>query len=287
MQKKRGQISLVLIVGIVIILVYFITVFLMYSQRLAQIKKIESDTFETHHSQIKKEVEECLYEKLYDSLYGLIGPQGGYVDPEYNKIYGDYDTVPFVLSSDSKIAYWYYNGIDISPSKEQVEQKIGRYIVSQVIGCFEFSKYAEMGTFVNYPLPNYEGNFFNLEKDSTKIEVSLNEEDVTVKYTFPITIKRDFYERRIDEFYTKLDVALGADFEIAKNLLSDMISNAADYNIEPECNKYSRKSYTNVFPINNRIIIYDYEPFYNKKLEKTFRLQFAYQGLNTYGYCSG
>jgi hypothetical protein len=111
---------------------------------------------------------------------------------------------------------------------------------------------------------------------------------VSVKYHFPITLKRNDSEITVKEYFVNVPFALGLDFAAAKEIVGKIgEAGSGGYNLEPDCAKYARGGYTNVFPFNSRILLIDYEPYFNPTFGRSLKFQYLYSGKTVYGYCSG
>jgi hypothetical protein len=286
---KKAQVSIFVIIGIVLVVALG---FFLVAYSTKKIKDLNSDRdnliLERQGEQIKSYIEQCLYDVSVKGIY-LIGLQGGYIDPEYNKYYGDYDNVPWERSGNNKIPYWYYNGKDISPTLEQVEKKLGRYILVEGKNCTNFQGMQSFeGTEITLPETDYQANYFNFNKEKSYINASINAKGVSVNYFFPITLKKGSDIKEIEKYYVEVPITLGQDFEIAKIVLVNATNtNKKGYNLENDCSHLNREGYVNLFPFNSRILLIDYEPYFNPKFQRSFKFQFLYNGLIIYGYCSG
>ena len=110
---------------------------------------------------------------------------------------------------------------------------------------------------------------------------------MSVNYYYPITLKTPNSKKIISEYQVDIPLAVGTDFMIAKELLRRMIS-AGDkgYKIDDDCLVLSRRGWTNIYYYNNIIMMHDYEPFYNPKIGYTYTINYRYNGLRVWGYCS-
>jgi hypothetical protein len=285
---RKAQITLFIIIGILIIIVGGIAFWLLAGQAQKNPDILGTIQLQTQADIVKNYVEKCLFDVSVRGIY-LITSQGGYIDPEYNAYYGDYDQVEWVRSGELKIPYWYYGGVDISPSLNQVETKLGRYILVEGENCTNVESIQSLtGTKIIKPATTYQETFFDTSKEKTNISVSINERDVSVRYYFPITLKRNDSEITVKEYYAYIPFAIGLDFASAKEIVGKIsTAGSGGYNLEPDCLKYARGGYTNVFPFKSRILLIDYEPYFNPTFGRSLKFQYRYSGKIVYGYCSG
>ncbi|MBT3463783.1 hypothetical protein HOC29_03970 [archaeon] len=286
---QKGQVTIYVIIGLIIVIVIGIFYWSSNRQKTTELQNQDNiQTLNNHANMIKNYIEQCLSYSTINGIY-LIGAQGGFIDSEYNEFYGDYDQVEWQRSGNLKIPYWYYNGMDISPSLKQVETKLGRFILIHGENCTRIEDLPSLeGVDILKPDVNYQETYFDFSLEESHINVSINDKHVSVKYFFPIQLEMDNDVKTVDEYYIEVPIAVGENFKIAKEILSKMeSSDDKGYNVEENCADFSREGYTNVFPFNNRILLIDYEPYFNPKFGRSFKFQYLYSGVNVYGYCSG
>ena len=286
--SRKSQITLFLLIGLVLIIVIGIVY---YNSSQTNYSKLTSQdsvyNLNKESEKIKSYIEKCLLDVASRGIFTKIGPQGGYIDPEYNEFYGDYDQVNYKTHGPFKVPYWYYNGMDISPSKEQVERRLGRFILVEMNNCTE-----NLGDLTNleisWPRIDYEDIFFDLSKEDVSINVSINRNEVSILYIFPIELNIEESKKTIREFFVRIPVPLGRNFDIAKKLLKNIISSdEKGYNIRDDCSDYNPDGYNNVITYNNMVRIIDYETFYNNFYTSTFIFQYLYNDKIIYGTCTG
>lgn len=284
---EKGQISLFMVLGIVIIIMVAI---LLISVRNISRDTVQSNLEDTsllsNEQRIQQYLEVCLRDIAVSGIY-LLGLQGGYIDPDYNENHGDYDQVDYAQSGEIRIPYWYINGQDLSPSREMMERKLGRYILIEGQECLDFEQFDFLtGTDIIKPKRSYQDEYF--AEAATDISVSINRQDVSVIFSYPIILKGKRDQKEMDPILLHIPIALGEDYLIAQTIIGKMAEAAAPgYNLEQDCESLSRGGYTNVFSFNNRVLLIDYEPYFNPSFRESFKLQFLYSGIGAYGYCSG
>ncbi len=128
--KKRGQITPFIIIGLIFLLLFLIILFTR-SYRIEKIGAVSSGEL----NPIKNYVDLCAKSSASDALY-LLGVQGGYTAPP--KLY--------FQSAYAKIAYWYYEGEDTSPTIEEMEQELSSYVNRALPECVEnLDAFRDMG----------------------------------------------------------------------------------------------------------------------------------------------
>lgn len=182
--KKKGQITLFILIGAILILGL---ISLSY-YRKSDISEIQIDTvsFDIY-------VNKCLDEKADDILIEM-GFQAGSTDPEhYIEIYS------------GKTAYAYYDDVYILPTIEDMQKDISQNIEKEIIECINFSLYEKQGYNISYSLPNASTWIFN--------------ESVYIDLNFLIKIKKDNLEKEFSRFSIKKDIRLGTIHSIAEDII--------------------------------------------------------------------
>ncbi len=161
-KSKKSQLTIFVIIGF-LLLVIFLTTYIKNKNGL----RTNDKPIVLYKQQIENYVEQCLYDLSVDAIYNRISLQGGYINPENNNI-------PWKQSGEVKIPYWYYNGIDISPSLTYIEKMFGDYILEEIDECVQ-SNQPFKGIEIIYP-----------NKDTKQIQTSINVKDVEVILEYPI-----------------------------------------------------------------------------------------------------
>ncbi len=188
--KKRGQITPFIILGLVF-LMFFLIILFTKSYRIERIDAFSSGEI----NPIKNYVDLCAKSSSSDALY-LLGVQGGYTAPP--KLY--------FQSAYAKIAYWYYEGEDVSPTIEEMEQELSSYVNNALPECIEsLNAFSDMG--------------FEFEFDEINTETKINENNVEFRIDYPITIIKGESKSKISEFYKMVPVRLGHIHNIAKEIV--------------------------------------------------------------------
>ena len=188
--KKRGQITIFIIFGLIFLL-FFLIILFTKSYRIEKIGAVSSGEL----NPIKNYVDLCAKSSASDALY-LLGVQGGYTTPP--KLY--------FQSAYAKIAYWYYEGQDTSPTIEEMEQELSSYVNRALPECIEsLNAFNNMG--------------FEFEFGEINTKTKINENNVEFKIDYPITIIKGESKAEINEFYKVIPVRLGHIHNIAKEIV--------------------------------------------------------------------
>jgi len=278
---KKSQITIYIVLGLIIIIVIS---FLVYKKNIVN-PGPDEQVIVRQAEQVKKYVEQCLYDIGTKGVF-LIGSQGGYIDPEYNEEFGDFDQVPWYRSGFLKIAYWYYEGKDISPSIEDVERKLGRYVFVKVKEkCLDFSGFTSFeGTDVSLPDVEPYDLFTGIEKD-VNISIAINEFSSEILLTYPVTLKKGATTKVIRDFRSVINLPLGKDYRIAKDILSKAAGSEKYYDLSINCHSLGLVGYNKAYYFNGKMILNDYSTYFEPKIRKTFTLQFLYKDMVIVGEC--
>jgi len=192
--KKRGQITPFIILGLVFLL-FFLIILFTKSYRIEKIGAISSDEL----NPIKYYVDLCAKSSASDALY-ILGVQGGYtVQPQL-----------YFQSAYTKIAYWYYEGQDTSPTIEEMEQELSAYVDKALPECIEsLNAFSDMG--------------FEFEFGDINTETKINQNNVEFRIDYPITIIKGESKAEINEFYKIIPVRLGHIHSIAEEIVKKEI----------------------------------------------------------------
>ena len=167
---KKGQITTFIILGMVILIAF---AFVLYARNIQSKSQIENTkTFETEFSAINEYVTSCLKDVGYESLR-ITGLGGGYT------------YVPIILEI-KNTSYWYYNVVNLQPFLPVIEQRLNDYINSNLTKCTNFDVFTNQGFVIKYDQP-------------TTI-TAIAEDDVSIKVTYPIEVKKKNATKELSEF---------------------------------------------------------------------------------------
>ena len=203
MRKSKGQVTLFIALGLLILLV--IAIFLVYTNRSSETQEEVEQSFETpiELQPIKNHVEDCLKST---SLLGvsLISGQGGHIftkGTELDTYYGN-------------ISYGYYYGKNILPTLEEMELDISKFISLALPNCMDFSLFSN----------------FEISPGEIKVKTKIIGEGVIVDVTYPISAVSGSYRGNLDEFMYTVPIRLGYFYSIANIIVEKTIEDS--YNID-------------------------------------------------------
>lgn len=209
--KKRGQITVYIILGIIIIALFFVTTYIRDRNLLNDVNKnveISAEVLPAHNN-----VEECISNLAKDGL-NILGAQGGKINVESKKSLNPF--VPFGNSLDIFnngaliVPYWFYrtpNGINTQdvPSINAMESELESYIGNNIFSCYENLR--ELDQYI----VDYDG------ESNANVEIQANR--VLVSVQSPLTVTKDDVTSQLNSFSLVLEVPLGKLHSTAKDIL--------------------------------------------------------------------
>ncbi len=240
--KKRGQLTIFIILAILIIGIVFFSIFL--------IKNAQKKTIETKHKvsepsanfqPVKDYVETCL-NKIGKEAFIKLGEHGGYIEPEKFGLAVPNDdfqvyfkSFNFMPGSKQTIPYWFYlegNPDDCSKGcrfgserpplyKEQgeksIQSQVDEYIDSHIEEC--------LGKFESFTEKGY--NIKNL--GAPKADTIIGEGKVRIFLEYPLEAMKDETTEKIETYETTLDLNFKKIYDTASTLLETLTANETKY----------------------------------------------------------
>lgn len=183
---KKAQVTLFVIIAIVIVAVFLILYFTVFSK-----PKI---TPESQVSEVKAYVSDSIQSKVLEDII-TVASQGGYALPPENSF-----PTPFY-----EVAYWVDNNEIFYPSKEELASNID--FLNYFIGKMDLNQ-----LFSGYDIT--QGDF---ESNTTVLNDS-----VAVSITWPITIKKGSVTQRLENFDFNYNIRLGKLYNAAVQAADDL-----------------------------------------------------------------
>lgn len=199
---KKGQVTLFIIIGIVILLTIAIFIFVRETRVYIEPELIEPDLMP-----IKNYIEDCIEVTAEDAI-GILGSQGGYIEIPEEISEEKYAYIKIDETGFFKIPFWYYNGLSRIPSVELMETQISEYVKKNIKECIQ--------EFIAF-----EKKFDIKEMKKLKTETIIEEEAVLVEVDYPIRI-RDKGKREVSyvrEFSSTIPVKLKQAYDLGKKVM--------------------------------------------------------------------
>jgi len=193
--NKKGQVTIFIIVGIVLLIAFSLIFFLK-----VKITSSVEDTFRTNTESIEYYIKNCIKISAEESIM-YTASQGGYAntkEPLYNFYWRE-------------IPYYMYENENTMPSKQTIEEEISRYIDYRLPLCLS-------------NLTNFEEQGYDIEigEPESKTIIALN--DVFTEVNYPIEIKKGDFIKRLGRFNTKIPVRLGKIYDVIYNLTEEQVA---------------------------------------------------------------
>ncbi|MBS3172019.1 hypothetical protein J4438_00345 [Candidatus Woesearchaeota archaeon] len=187
--KKRGQVTIFIVLGIVILVVFGFLFFVRGNVNEASFEEeMSSLTVPKEIESVKLYFDNCV-EDLVDEGLTTIGEQGGYINLPKDIMFRSY-TNPFSNSLEIydglKVAYWYYesaNGIEMNqvPSLENIEVELENYINDNFKECY-YNIYSFEQEGYEFSLPSLVNSDVKINTNNIQVSVnalvSVNHKDV-------------------------------------------------------------------------------------------------------------
>lgn len=203
MYRKRGQVTIFIIVGI--ILMFSVALFLYF--RNISIPLSELEDVPSAYTPVQNYAQACVG-MLSKRAIVLLGVQGGYLQlPQ--KIASNPDSyVSIVPNGEIKLPYWYYHGESRVPSIKEMENAIATYVSTNLMSCLQnFTPLRQQ--FVITPVG-----------DITSLTI-IGEDDVTVRTMYPLSVQRagETETVSITKFTAHIPVHLRRMYELAADIM--------------------------------------------------------------------
>jgi len=199
MQSKKGQITVFMVIGIVLLIAVFL-----YFSISGMIEKnklqaeIEGAGLPTDIRPIKNYIEKCIYEIGVPGIY-LLGSQGGYINPPYGETFEtDY----------ANMAYGYFNGEERLPTIPDMEEQISGYMADHIMPCVAgVDLFGEMG--------------YEIERETPIVSSIISKEDIIIKVEMPTTIKRREIIWKHEDYVKRIPIRLGYVRDVAQEIVEN------------------------------------------------------------------
>ncbi|MBI2650727.1 hypothetical protein HYX04_05465 [Candidatus Woesearchaeota archaeon] len=313
--KKRGQITVFLVIGLVILIMSG----LYYYLKGSGIKSVISSptTIKNDAGIVKSYAESCIKMATEHALFDRIGLQGGFIDPEGSANYREPGVVsssispalaeylskkvPFYLKAEcdeycatysggvctKRRCRWRYTEFIPDPTVELeiIGRKLANYVEFEFEQCFEENIFNSIG--------------INVEEHSPRpsAHVSFNEMDTYVKLNYNLTVK-GAASAQIESFSVTLPIRLKAVYNSTLDLVRNIkeieetdFSAELDYIIAPDCPQYDTNGLTNVYQRSSedgsgKIVQFVDFSTYQEYYLNSFIFQAGLKNINIVGACS-
>ena len=189
---RKGQVTLFIIIGVVLLMLIALIFFIVRSQEAIKAEQKELPT-------IRHYIENCIEEVSYDAAY-LLGQQGGYIYFGGQPVYTD----------EIVAAYHYYEGEDVTPTRQDMQNHISAYVVVNMNRCLDdFRAYRRMN--------------MNIRTGDMEAETLIGINEFVVKLNYPVTYTSEGQRMTIEEFNVIIPVRLGYIRSVVKEMAEKRI----------------------------------------------------------------
>ncbi len=201
---KRGQVTVFLLVGIVLLGVFSGVFYLVSTINEDRLKgEQETPLYSELRPQFVTFVEGCLEQTAEPGLY-LLGKQGGIIEPEGQ----------FLATESDIINYAYLNG-EYLLYKEEMEKQLNRFIEDNLNDCINnFAAFQDLA---------YE---IRTEEPQVKSLIQLNSVEINLNY--PLEIISGKEQTKVEDFKISIDLPLGGYLDTVQQISSKSNSTVLD-----------------------------------------------------------
>ncbi len=202
MHLKKGQVSIFGILAIVLLIVagsYSLMESDVISKGAVEVQNVQS--FEPNIGNLNQFVETCL-SRTGEEAISFVGLQGGYEDV---------NSVKFLYEPPFYTAYHFYEGRDLTPSINRVEQEISSFMVNYLPDCLqEFEVFKQRGISVSHGEP--------------LITTSLREGSAYFSLTLPLEIETNEGKQSLSGFNAEVRTPLRKMLDVASILTQQQVA---------------------------------------------------------------
>ena len=186
MFKKRGQVSVFLIVGVIVLLLVASLIFISKNYVAEETSLEKEKTFQGIQigSNIQYYVEKCIQQTGEEALV-YIGKHGGYYQ------------LPKVFDSEFMLPYYFYEKKNKVISREELERQLSLYLEDNLFFCLRnFKSFQQQG--------------YRIEQGKMKTKTKLSKKSVSFKVTLPLYFVKGTLGKELTLFEAKVSARLQA-----------------------------------------------------------------------------
>jgi len=208
--QKRGQVTLFVIIGILLVIVVGI-IFYLYGDKL-KVETEEEVKFDSSSVEsVKTFIQDCVNKYSLEAV-NLVGKQGGEINPGFYQNWNcrranECDKVSYLCYTTE-----YNSCYNKKPFLHDfVEKEIHNYLKTRLKSCIDLDKIESSG--------------FNVNAGELKFNVSIGDYATIINLNYPITISKGDSSLKLEKFSKSLDVPLGRLIEVASDIVNQEINN--------------------------------------------------------------
>jgi hypothetical protein len=200
-KKKRGQVTVFIVIGIIVLLTYFTLSY--YKRESIQ----ETELIQPELIPVQQYVQSCTKTIAREAI-DIIGLNGGYISFPHWIQNNPNSYLKLSPIQEFKNPYWWYDGEEAIPPLDFIAKQIEDYTKAEIANCIDnFSAFHEQ-----YEI---------IELETFNVIAEIGEEDVTVKTIYPIEIKDKFNTTlaQLQKFPVTIPIRLKKTYELAKTIM--------------------------------------------------------------------
>ena len=269
MPFKKGQTTIFIITGIVLVLAVALT---LYTQEFYKTKVI-TEEIEDNAKQLlepknfKSYVETCLHDKAYPLIIGL-SLQGGTLKGLTSNTYELLPNGNSRIYYNSTYRYFCKNDLEHGCvnniiTRQDMEKELNQNITNIISECVNLTIFEKIG--------------YNITNKSLKVNSTIAVDEVNIVLDYPITITKGDFSLNIPQFLAIVKIPLGRVYDLAVNITNEEI-------LKGRFEKDEWMKQNNV-----DIMVEKHKPYpdtvykltkFDKKQNKNFTFNFAVQGAD-------
>ncbi len=199
MYGKRGQITVFIIVGLLILIsagMYLLVQMGILEEELAM-EQFSVFSGTQVGGQVQTFVEKCV-RKTGENALVFIGEHGGYYQ------------LPVVYELDMKLPYYFFRNKSKFISKKEMEKQLGMYMDKELSFCVQ-----NFGNFIGHKITS----------DKPKTTVKIQKDQVAFKVKYPITVVKGTISKQLNYFEVKIKSRLFTIHDLINKFMIDQVQN--------------------------------------------------------------
>lgn len=211
--QKRGQATIFIIVGIVILITIILILFLRGSFIKEEISPEDArKILNSQLNPIEEQIENCISSIAPEGVK-ILASQGGTLTP-----------LSYTLYNGTNVQYLCYKEPGITTciqkplTRSGVETQISDYVKNQIFTCLDLSQFEK-------------DKRFKLTTGKINVNTEINDNNVQINLNYPITLSRAGIKTTIEDFSSSLRMPLGKIIDLTSEIINSEIETGEFNNI--------------------------------------------------------
>ncbi|MFH1511330.1 MAG: hypothetical protein ABIF10_06570 [Candidatus Woesearchaeota archaeon] len=282
---KRSQITLVMIVVIFVILALTAVIFVNSTLRenRSELTTYKSVSAPLDLKLVRNYFESCLRQVSYDSLV-ISGRHGGYFSPAGNTTYGDLGCDNYSSYNGTMLPLFVSGDTYFAPQLGDITELLRRYVAVEIVKCLDLAELSERNYYLSIPYIDWQAIGFdfdlahvNYSYANVNVSIFPGSANTIFQLTFPVLVRKGASSSMWSDFFVNLDVPLGAIYQNASALCSQLVTEEF-YNVSLHCEDYS--SVSSILFLNSTLV-----RFVSNSSGMPFFFDFAVKNSSLAGQC--